>query len=93
VRDINTIGPGSTTHDPFPLDTQHIDYLHFACRRVDFRNTLEVDYDFEFRISNWDDGNYGKSIQRKGEDECGLAKWKYEPETTGLRFHDGTVSE
>ncbi|KAF2111854.1 hypothetical protein BDV96DRAFT_581901 [Lophiotrema nucula] len=92
IRDVNTIGPGSTTHDPFPLDAAHLGYMHLACRRQD--KSLFV-YDFQIRISNWDDGDYGKTIQRKGEDDCGLSQWKYEAEAEGegLQYHDGSVSD
>ena len=35
IHDINTKGPGDTSHDDFPSDNQHLGYMHFACRRTD----------------------------------------------------------
>ena len=93
VRDVNTGGPGGSSHSPFPNDGAHLGYLHLACRRSD--GTLDLFYRFELKLSNWDDGDWGKSIQHEA-DKCEIALgtdgWEYEPEDANdaFAFADGT---
>jgi hypothetical protein len=88
VHDINTKGPGDTAHDDFPIDNEHLGYMHLACRRTDA--LIALNYHFEFKLSNWDDGDWGKSIMHEAN-KCdrvlGTDSWKYEDENS-YKFGD-----
>jgi hypothetical protein len=93
VHDINTKGPGDTSHDDFPADNQHLGYMHLSCRRTDA--LIAWNYHFEFKLSNWDDGNWGKSIKAEA-DKCdrvlGTDSWKYEDDSS-YTFADQSPSQ
>jgi hypothetical protein len=87
VRDLN--GEGSQ-HAPFTsASNEHLGHLHVACHRSDEL----VAHGYRVDISNWDDGNWGKSIQNAVK-ECKLALtgWQYEP-GANLQFGDGTLAD
>ncbi|OBU01701.1 hypothetical protein VE01_00417 [Pseudogymnoascus verrucosus] len=93
IRDINTKGPGGVSHDEFPADNQHLGFMHLACRRSD--GVAKWAYDFNLKISGWDDGNWGKSIKSEA-DRCdrvlGTDHWKYEEEKD-YKFSDGSAAD
>ena len=93
IHDINTKGPGGVSHDDFPADNQHLGFMHLACRRSD--GIAELDYDFNLKISGWDDGNWGKSIKTEA-DKCdkvlGTDHWKY-GEENNYKFGDGSAAD
>ncbi|KAI9760038.1 MAG: hypothetical protein M1840_002739 [Geoglossum simile] len=98
VRDINTIGPGDVTLEPFPDDKQHLGYMHVACRRTN--PTYSWTFNYDLRISGWYDGDWGKSIMRE-TDKCETARgadyWRFEPEDQNnkdvYRFSDNSTAE
>jgi len=99
IRPLNEWGPGATEHEPFDeANGEHLGYMHIACRRTD--TALQWWYDFSVKISNWDDGNYGKSIKEEA-DRCekalGTDHWKYEAEREDRdgahTFVDGSKSD
>jgi hypothetical protein len=95
VRDINTVGPGNSMLDSFPDDKQHLGYMHFACRRTDGG---KWEYDFQLKLANWDDGDWGKSIMHQA-DKCEKVlhtdHWKYEAEdaNNAYQFQDGSKAD
>lgn len=92
IHDINTKGPGGASHEDFPADNQHLGYMHYSCRRSD--SLIAWNYQFNFKLSNWDDGNWGKSIKSEA-DRCdrvlGTDRWRYEDEN-GFEFGDQSAA-
>lgn len=87
MRDLNDEG---SIHLPLTTkDSGYLGHIYVACRRSD-----EIVADgYQVDISNWDDGNWGKSIQSAVKD-CNLVLtgWQYEPRTN-LRFANGTSAD
>ncbi|KAF7551375.1 hypothetical protein G7Z17_g5044 [Cylindrodendrum hubeiense] len=87
VRDFNTLDIGSTP-------SHHLGHIHVACRRWQ-----ESFWDrFEIYTSDWDDGNWGKSILESVKG-CNLSptKWRFEDapskDVSEHTFEDGTMAQ
>ncbi|KAI9762486.1 MAG: hypothetical protein M1840_001246 [Geoglossum simile] len=87
---VRTLNDPKAVHDPINTGSgEHLGYTHVECKRDD-----NVVYNtFHINLSNWDDGNWGRSILEKVK-ECHLSptEWKYEPGSDG-EFADGTKSD
>ncbi|XXH04960.1 hypothetical protein Hte_011384 [Hypoxylon texense] len=89
VRALN--GAGSH-HGGFPDDkNNHLGYRQVACQRTD-NGKSDLWYGFRVEITDWDDGNYGRTIRDHAK-KCGLlSKWKYEDEPS-FAFADGRKAD
>ncbi|KAI2626440.1 hypothetical protein GGR54DRAFT_590978 [Hypoxylon sp. NC1633] len=89
VRDMNGDG---MHHGKFPDGNKaHLGYRQVACQRTD-NGKSDVWYGFKVVLTNWDDGNYGRTIRDHAK-KCGVeTEWKYEDETQ-FSFSDGVKGE
>lgn len=89
VRGLN--GDGSH-HGSFPDDKKtHLGYKQVSCQRTD-NGKSDLWYAFKVEVSNWDDGDYGRTIRDKAK-KCGvLSEWKYEDEQS-YTFSDGRKAD
>lgn len=89
VRDQNGSG---AKHAKFPDGNKnHLGYRQVACQRTD-NGKSDLWYGFKVEVTNWDDGNYGRSIRDRAK-KCGLeSQWKFEEEKD-FAFKDGVKAE
>ncbi|KAI1376488.1 hypothetical protein F4677DRAFT_79794 [Hypoxylon crocopeplum] len=88
VRDLNGNG---NHHDPLTTDTtQHLGHRQVACNRPGSNPFADQ---YEVYISTWDDGDWGKTIQKAmGECHLSVTGWKYE-DNNSHTFSDGRKNE
>lgn len=89
VRALN--GDGSR-HGSFPGDkNNHLGYRQVACQRTD-NGKSDLWYGFRVEVTDWDDGDYGRTIRDHAK-KCGLlSQWKYEDEPS-FAFSDGRKAD